>query len=236
MNPLLRLLIWVCLTFLISLLIGLGCWQWQRYKNKKEVEISYETRQLLPSISIDQLKDAAKRDLLYLPVTVSGVIDNQHTFLLDNQVMSRKVGFRVFSPLRLLNGYCVLVDRGWVAGNPSRKSLPVIPSIHEQKVWKAILWRPAGQAFLLKKDQWSDTWPKVIQSLELQAMQKSLKCDLFPWIAVLDSQQLGVFVRKTPMLNMKASRHLGYAVQWWLMAVALVTLCAFLIWRGKHDN
>lgn len=198
--------------------------------------MNYATRQLLPSVSLASLKNRAQRDLLYQPVALSGIIDNQHSFLLDNQVVNRKVGFRIFSVLQLKGGLSVLVDRGWVPGDFSRKVLPDIPAVSGQKKWQGILWRPAGQAFLLKKDVWSEVWPKVIQAIDMPAMEKSLGVSLFPWIVVLNSDQPGVFLYKAPMLNMKASRHLGYAVQWWLMALALVILCVFLMWRAWNER
>ena len=221
---------------LLVVLVTLGGWQWHKYQYKQKIEHMLAERKQLVPVSLSTLGKRMHDNLLYIPVALTGSVDNAHTFLWDNQVVNRRVGFRVFSPVKLTSGAYVLIDRGWVSGNMHRKTLPVVPEIVGVQHFSGLLWRPAGNAFLLNKDAWVSTWPKVIQAIDIKKMAQAIGHSVLPWMVVLNADQPGVFLRQAPVLPMASSRHMGYAVQWWLMAVALVILCVFFVWRGRQNR
>jgi len=229
-----NMLVFLSITLLFILLLSLGKWQWHRYLYKKDIENTYSVRQhapALPLIAIDQDKNA---DLMYQRVYFSGRIDNHRTFFLDNQVMDKKVGFKVYSVANLTKDQAILIDRGWIQRDLARKTLPEIPSVEHNVSLQGVLWKPEGQPFLLKTDPWSTSWPKLIQSLDMAKISSIIDQSVSPWILILDADQSGCLRRQAPITTMKSEQHLGYAVQWWLMALALLILCLLFKWRKRH--
>ncbi|MCL6268486.1 SURF1 family protein [Sansalvadorimonas sp. 2012CJ34-2] len=225
-----RILTFVLL--LLPVLIGLGLWQYGRYQEKLELEEQYKLRRQ-KTFSISDLQ--AVDDPRYYKVSTSGSFDNSRTFLLDNRVLAGRVGFHVITLFESFNGELLLVDRGWVPGLPDRSRLPDIPDIEGSVIITGESWLPAGKAFLLAEDLWSSEWPKLIQSIDFERMQSSLNQPLQPWFLVLDEQQPGSFQRNFHVVNMPPSRHLGYAVQWFSMALALVLLGGYALF-GTNKN
>ncbi len=60
-------------------------------------------------------------------IAATGEYDARRQILIDNKVHDGRVGFDVVTPLHLADGRAVLVDRGWIAGGPTRARLPQAP-------------------------------------------------------------------------------------------------------------
>ena len=224
------------LTFVIVLLpvlIGLGLWQFGRYQEKLELEEQYQLRRQ-KSFSVSDLQGLD--DPCYLNVSASGQFDNSRNFLLDNKTLDGRVGFHVISPFETSTGEWLLVDRGWVSGLQDRSRLPEVAPVSGSVVITGQSWIPAGKAFLLAEDVWSSEWPKLIQSIDLPKMKTAMDVALQPWLLVLDSDQPGSFQRNFHIVNMPPSKHLGYSVQWFAMALALVLLGGYAVFRSNKNN
>ena len=139
-------------------------------------------------------------------------------------------------PFRTLEGEQVVIDRGWVAGSQDRRLLPDIPTVNGSVALTGLSWVPLGDAFLLQDDVWSDEWPKVIQAIDLERMNTALEDGFQPWILVLDSDQPGSFQRNFHVTNMSPSRHFGYAIQWFAMAIALVFLGGYAAFKSERPS
>ena len=83
-----------------------------------------------------------------------------------------------------------------------------------------LVWPELGLVPVFGEDAWSDGWPKVIQRLEVERMAGLLPETLAVEVR-LEAGQPGVFTPAPVALNMPASKHTGYAVQWFGLAAAL---------------
>ncbi len=222
------------------LLLYLGHWQYGRYQQKTLIEKQYAHQINNPTLSLTTLIPGMHENISYQPVHFSGQFHNEAQYWLDNQIVNHQVGYRIFSVIHLNTDHSILIDRGWVSRNNLSGNPIPNPTILPQHIWKGLLWRPQGPAFLLKKDHWNTTWPKIIQSIDQYAMQKiedDLQCSLLPWIVILDINQPGTFLRQVPTPPMTAQKHLGYAIQWYSMAIILTILIFwFYFKKRRRDN
>ena len=220
---------------LLPILLYLGFWQLGRYEEKLVIEENLQLRRFTP-LSLDDLREL--NDQRFYPLTITGTFDNSRYFLLDNRTFNGRVGFHVLTPFLTNNGELVLVDRGWIVGSFDRRHLPDIPQVYGLTTIVGQSWQPVGEAFLLKEDVWRTGWPKVIQAIDKQAMTNALQTDdadsidsIEPWLLILDSDQPGSLQRNFHPTSMPAERHLGYAVQWFVMALALVLLTIWAFYK-----
>ena len=223
---------------LLVVLLALGGWQWNRYQYKVCLEAQQQqhvSQRPCPLMSL--ALHEVTMDMMYRPVLFQGAPLNDYTFLLDNQIVAHRVGFRVLVPFKLRSSNAiVLVDRGWIPGGVTRSKVPTIPEMKQGGFVEGVLWRPAGKAFLLREDTASVGWPKIMQAIDFKKMEQLLGPSLLPWLVILDEGHDGGFHRVLPGASMKAVRHLGYAFQWWSMAAVLLMLCWYWARRGRHEQ
>ncbi|EHL29494.1 hypothetical protein LDG_8456 [Legionella drancourtii LLAP12] len=156
-------------------------------------------------------------------------------FLLDNQHHQHQFGYDVLSPLQLADGSVVLIDRGWIHGDITRRIFPKIQipndSIHLQ-----------GTAYFPSKNQWvlgpvfeeKENKTVIIERFDKQLVSQLLQKAVYPFIIRLDKQDTHGFVREWETVSMPPQRHLAYALQWF--AMALVILIIFLALNLKKKN
>ena len=224
-----RIRIFLLVITLLPVLAGLGFWQLERYREKLAIEQKYQQR-MLESRTFSQLPD--QEDLRYFRLNLTGRFHNESSFLLDNRIWQGQAGFHVITPFELSGGEIILVDRGWIPGTRDRRSLPDIKPVIGTVNLGGITWLPAGKAFLLAEDKWQQQWPKVIQAVDIGRMQAVLGRTVQPWFYILDDNQPGSFQRNFQVVNMLPFRHLGYAYQWFTMALVLVLLGGYAIYRA----
>ena len=68
---------------------------------------------------------------------------------------------------------------------------------------------------------------RVMQKVDIAQLQKLTHKDYYPFVLRLNPGQAHGFVRDWQPINVLPARHLGYVVQWFLMA--LVLLIAYFI-------
>ena len=206
---------------LLPILVSLGVWQLSRYQDKKALEQVYESRRQLSPLSLSDLKDYA--DPLYLPVQVTGRFDADRYFLLDNQVYQGQAGYELIMPFQAEDGQWLLVNRGWIP-MVSRDVLPEVVTDTSLQTIQGLIYRSFGDAFLLSEDIWSQDWPKRVQAMDFQRMKDVLDVPVMPNTLVLGQGQPAVEQVRPIVLNMKSDKHLGYAFQWFSMALVLLVL------------
>ena len=219
---------------LMPVLIGLGLWQWQRAEQKQVLQMTYESRLEQPAAALDTLPKPANE--LYREVWAEGVFDREHQILLDNQVRDGQPGYFVYTPLRLdAQNKAILVNRGWVAMGNSRSELPAAlkTALPEQGVAiRGRLGSPPNPGILLDNPT-TDTWPKVVQHVNYQELSSALGYDLETAIILLDATAPDGYLRDwTPTFGgFGPERHIGYAVQWFALAITLLILYLLMNFR-----
>lgn len=217
---------------LFSFLLSLGFWQLSRSEEKQNMMDSYQRGQQQAPIPFST---SVKH---YQTVLVSGEYDLQHQFLLDNQIHQQQIGYQVFTPLKTAQGW-VLVNRGWIKRGASRQQLPDIPAPNAAGTMEAMVYYPSGKGILLGSISDNPTqWPRVMQKLDIPQWSAMLNQPLLPFsLRLTKNEPNGLVLDWTPVM-ISPARHVGYAVQWFSLAGALLLLYGYLLItiRNKHGK
>ena len=165
----------------------------------------------------------------YLRVVVEGQFLVGHQILLDNQTHEGRAGYHVLTPLQTRDGQVVIVDRGWVAlpGN-ARDRLPAVAVSGDARsvVGRLEGYRRSGWALAANPPPAvPDGQPRVMNYPDSSAVSAALGRPVYPSVLRLDpGAPDALVVEDGPALEFGPERHLGYAVQWWALALTLVLL------------
>ncbi len=216
--------------FLIALavLFTLGAWQLRRGLEKAEIATASSDE----GGQTQHITNAPPRwqDLNYKSVILEGHWIEDRTFLLDNRLLQGRPGYEVLMPFELSGDNTVLlINRGWIEKPASAKLKPPQPGVNEPI--KGQLYLPQ-KGFTLGETFVGDvSWPLIILYYDFESLSQALETRLAPAVLVLDSEHHDSFVRIWQPATIPASRHYGYAMQWW--GLALTLLVFGLIWRRK---
>jgi len=212
---------------MVSLFIFLGAWQLQRAHEVSALNELQSRASLEETKTLDVLSLTPDIDKLrYRQVSMSGSYDEAHQFLLDNQLQDGRPGYQVLTPFRLANtDVAVLVNRGWVPLGADRAHLPLInleqaPDRVQGMVDK--LYRVGLN--LTGAATPSPGWPSVIQVPEPEALSGSLGYSVMPYQVLLSPSASEGYVRKWQLRSAKPEKNLGYAFQWFGLALASLFL------------
>ncbi len=205
---------------MLPLLVTLGFWQLDRAEEKEHILSDLEKTKRLPETPWKA--NALESGRL---VKASGFFETEKYWLLDNKIHRGKVGFEVIMPFRT-EGKMALVNRGWIEGDPSRRSLPEIDT-------------PVGRVDIVGRShialdnalidfQSSGDWPKLITSIHLEKMYASLNQEgqgqSADNIIRLQQDSQAALISDWPAVNVLPQQHVAYAVQWFAMAFALLAM------------
>ncbi len=222
----------------LSLLLGLGGWQFGRGLEKNQVEKTVSEPQNQHIVIKKQPESWG--DIKYKMVQLEGNWLAGKTFLLDNRVSQGKIGYELLSPIQLSgDGSVMLVNLGWV----EKKRVKAVMSINARLLRNDAVKseKVTGQLYLPDKGftlgaaYTNETaWPRIIQYFDQAALSKALGVDLGPAVVVLDSNPSRGLTKIWSPYVINASLHFGYAVQWW--GLALVLIIFGIIWLRNSNR
>lgn len=221
---------------LLPALVGMGLWQLDRADQKQRLQDEYDRRQTESPKRLLSVVEEPEA-LRYRPVTARGRYEPAYQFLLDNRVHQGQVGYYVLTPLRIEGGDVrVLVNRGWVALGSDRKQLPnVEPPEHDVEM-VGVATIPLGKGFRLGDVKPAGPgWQPVWQYLDLAEYARSVPFPIQPAVVLLDPQATGGLVRQWGRLDAGIQTHLGYALTWFSLAVALLAIYILVNVRRSDD-
>ena len=212
---------------LFALLCGLGFWQLERAAGKEAREIAFAAAR---AVVLDETA-LARAPYEFARVEVDGRYDGKHQFLQDNRTHRGRAGYHVLTPFVTARHGAVLVNRGWVPAHPDRISLPEIVAPGGELRLKGTARLPREDLFVLGDTGYAASgWPRVVQRVEIEAMQRSLGYPLATWLVALDRTAPHGYVRDWKAApGLTPARHRGYAFQWFALATAL-----FVIWLAVN--
>jgi cytochrome oxidase assembly protein ShyY1 len=214
----------------VPLLMRLGFWQIERAEEKQKLQAQFDQQSSLPPIALAaSIQAAADQDLAQgnQRLSFAGHFDNHHMLLLDNRIKNGSVGYEVLAPFTTDQGARLLVNRGWIEGFADRRQLPVIPPVEERVELIAKVYVPLGEPVLLQADQWSEQWPIVVQSVDINRLAERMDISFYPYLLRIEAAESGALLVDWPAVNTRAEKHWGYAVQWFLMAAALLVFLLY---------
>ena len=208
---------------LLALLCSLGFWQLDRAAGKETALMRFEAARA----TVLDATALGRGPVEFARVVLGGRYDPVHQFLQDNRTHQGRSGYHVLTPFRTSSHGAVLVNRGWVPASPDRSSLPEITAPRGTVRLQGMVRLAREDLFVLGDTGYSAPgWPRVVQRVELDAMQRALGYPLAGWLVALDPAAPNGYVREWKAApGLTADRHRGYAFQWFALAAAL-----FAIW------
>lgn len=211
----------------LAAFVSLGWWQIGRGREKQALVESFArgtqtSVQLAGDLTVDDMPR-------YQHVRAEGRYDPARQFLIDNMPSSTgRPGYRVLTPfVREGADRLLLVDRGWV---PLGRSRDVLPPIDVSSEFRAIAGRldrlPAPGVRVGQPGTPGDQrWPRVLNFPRTQDLEQALGQPVESRIVLLDVAAPDGFERTwRPAVQFGPERHLGYALQWFALALAALAI------------
>lgn len=229
--------LWLCLTLTaFAILINLSWWQLSRAGEKTEQLQRLAQLQADGALQPAQLTSLTPVDIDGAPLKGQALWLAPYIWLLDNQIVNGRVGYDVIVPVQAAGlAAPLLVNLGWLAGADSRDILPQ-PDIAAEFELDGLLRVDVDGLMLLGQNaEDSGQWPMRIQQVNYSELSEQIGAELFP--ALLYQQQNSSFVPHYQPVVLLPEKHRGYALQWFLLGVAVlgVALAASHQGRAKHE-
>ncbi len=215
---------------LLPLLLGLGRWQLQRAEEKRVAQAAFAAARAAAPLDIAQLPAQPEQ---YARVHIAGHYDNAHNFLLDNRMSHGHFGYEILTVfVPATTATAVLVDRGWVEGDPSRVQRPRIVAVEGDVELIGSVYRDTTR-FHFFDNPHETQWPKLIQNLQTDDLQQQLGAPILPFIVRLDTAMPGAYRTEWQVFpnGFGPERHIAYAVTWFALAFVLA-----VIWVASSSN
>ncbi len=210
-----------------AMLVALGLWQLDRADQKAALIAELETRIFDAPVDLPQQLDPDQHR--YLPVEVEGRFLSQHVFVLSAQKAAGP-GFHLVQAFETSEGRRILVERGYLPES-ARAGLS-IPSDDTTRLAGNLHWPrdinqhtpdyDAGRNLLFGRDV-----AEMASLLDTEEVHLVLRA----------AQPSDPAITPVPVYDVTIpDPHLGYAVQWFLMAVAWVGMTVFFLWRIRTQR
>lgn len=222
----------------IVIMLGLGFWQLERKAEKDLRLANIEAAKKSANISITQ---AFTNIELYQDYIVVGQgTPSLQYFYIDNKLIDGRAGFHVLVPYRTDLGV-LMINMGWVASTGVRAKLPDI-EIDLPDTIEGIVYLPVKNTLVRETNARYGEFPVLLQQADLDEISLHLGETVLPAVIRLLPDNSN-FVRQWQAVTMSPEKHLGYAIQWFGLAIAALTvyLLSLLKWMhapsplGKND-
>lgn len=209
---------------LLYTMVSLGLWQAERADFKNTLQHNISERKNLSPAGLEELPPTNDGRRFH-PVKIFGEFDEQHSFLLDNITYNGKVGYHVYTPVKINNSRAVLVSRGFVIQGKTREHLPEVNAPIGEIEIEGLLDLPPSRTLLLAENvQEKSRWPVVLQYIDLAEISQILGYELYDMVLWLNPDEEGSFEYDLPVLNLNAAKNSGYAFQWFALSIALLII------------
>jgi surfeit locus 1 family protein len=203
----------------VTILCVLGTWQLSRYADKTARIEQITQRSEQGVIPHERLATLMLEDVRDVQISITPTGASNSLLWLDNQQHNGQVGFKLIVPVETEQGW-LLVNLGWVAGRKDRLSLPVVPALHElQAPLKGAVSIPGLNRFITETAIADGVFPKVIQQIEFEQISEMLTLPFLPYMLTV-TQPSQDFIREWRPVVMEPAKHIGYALQWFGLAIA----------------
>jgi len=227
---------------LVILTVSLGNWQMRRADEKRALHASREAAARDPAIRVPA-DDFDPASLLGRKVVVRGELLPRWTVFVDNRTHKGIAGFHVLSPLRITGSdRHVLVLRGWVAGDPrERMRLPDLATLAGEVDIEGIAERDLEKALELGRSAPPGPQDRLWQNADLASFTRWSGLVMQPVVIretvaprIGTNERDDGLVRDWPDPGSGVDKHLGYAFQWYALAVLAAGLWVRFVLFGRR--
>jgi len=212
----------------VLMLCALGVWQLGKSEQKRQW-VSEQSRVVMENPGDAEIEQALKA-ANWIPVRLQVDWLEREPLFLDNRTHAGRAGYEVLLPVALPESRVLLVNLGWVEAPPTRERKPALGRV-ESSWLEGVIGRPI-KTFTLNDEQ-ARGWR--LQRLDLEQAGRYWGLQLEPWVLWLSRPVQADIVPRLPGSGaMSPERHLGYAVQWFALALALVMIAGVLEWKVRR--
>lgn len=230
------LFLWIIALLVMAAFARLGFWQLERAGQKREMldksSAALDSRAPQPLSVIADTARAGDYDW----VEVEGRFADVPVVWLDNQQRKGAVGVRAYRVFELRDGLPLLVDLGWTA-LPADRTLPAMRGDRARETLTGLLLPPPGQGLDMGGPVAQPDGTLLATTIDLPTLQIALKLPaLAPRVLRPQHDPALGFDRDFDILpnTLPPERHLGYAVQWFALAAAVLITALLLTWRARR--
>ena len=214
----------------VPITISLGLWQIERANEKKVIISNYD--KLLVSTPIALQKEQPLEN--WQPIETVGAYQDLVIYE-DNAINSGKAGFKVYHLFQNGDGTFIFVHRGFIERNLIKNNLPRIDTPIGKKNIKGTTLFKQNNTFV-KNIEESDI--RIIQEFNTSVLIERFPIlkdrYLHPFLFNLDVRDADKFQPIEKPVNMTATKHIGYAIQWFGLCAALIILTIYA-YRRKGE-
>jgi cytochrome oxidase assembly protein ShyY1 len=209
--------------------INLGAWQLQRETEKRELLADQSLRDNERPIGLQDLPAVVHTGQ---PVTLRGHWDPQDYSLIDNRVLNGRVGFEILQTwFDVSLQQKVLVNRGFVPMLTSRTEAPRVPPVEEASSITGTIYQ--------QQNRWAGSEAMsdgriLVQTAVAETLGGIRGESYFPYVVRLNISDPSALPRYWPVTTISPEKHLGYAIQWFLMALAIAVI--WLVFTAKTQS
>ena len=228
----------IVFTLLAAIAISLGIWQLGRAAEKRAIIDAGANRASEMGIGQQEAlwnSRLTAADLDQQSIVLNGRWLITQSIALDNRSLDGRFGVHVLTPLQLADGSVVWVNRGWMPSRPGQSQAPDLQplpdAVNLAGVAQASVMRrmelSSNTAALRASNLWQNfDWDAATDRLAKAGLESRRVWPVIVWQSGDNADGL---VRRIPQVSNDPPKHLGYAAQWFLMAVVAL----FFAWRMR---
>ena len=203
----------------MAFLVSLGFWQLDRADQKRTIEASIQKANTgVVELIVNQNELLNKE---YYEVRLQGSYVSDKQFIYDNQIVDQASGYYVLTPFVLTGqSNAIMINRGFIPWNGRRDQLADIAVDSASREIKIQVSKPIKR-IELKTSDISNQFPVLIQAIDFDVIEEISSTSFVDVIGLLDPSSDDGFVRKWEPYTGSIEKHIGYAIQWFLMALVL---------------
>jgi surfeit locus 1 family protein len=212
-------------------MLMLGNWQLSRAQEKEMRQQRLDRLSQQPVISLPTTPIKLE-DYQFRQIEVRGTYVPAHTIYLDNKIHRGVAGYQIITPVKLgASSMHVLINRGWVAAGRDRNQLPNVPTPSSEVIVSGIANSPTQRILELSAETVSG---RVWENLHLDRYREATGLTLQTLVILQQDDVKDGLIRQWSRPDSGAARNLGYAFQWFSMALAVLIL--YLVLSVKRDR
>jgi cytochrome oxidase assembly protein ShyY1 len=221
-----------CLTLIVIITcLTLANWQHHRAQDKQQRLDNISAIQAQGLMSWHELSQLPKRvNKTGIKLQLTGQFQSKEYWLLDNRVFQQQVGFDVltiFKPAQSKQAF--IVNLGWVKAPKSRDQYAQVKLPTDNITLKIQLKQGDLAGFYLQTQQPNNSgWPKRIQYIDLASMQQESGRQFLGFMGYSSEKMFALQPHYQPVV-MPPEKHLAYALQWLLLAIAALLVFVFAV-------
>jgi surfeit locus 1 family protein len=230
------LLLWAFAICAIAAFARLGVWQLARADEKREMLAkaahALNDRRPQPLVVIASVARAGEYDW----IEVRGRFADAPAVLLDNQQRAGKVGVRAYRVFFPDGAAPVLVELGWAA-LPGDRAMPDVPRDAQRSVLAGLLLPPPGRGLDVGLPAPQPRGSLLATAMDMPALRQALNLPTLAPRVLRPQPEAGFgFERDFDILpnTLPPERHIGYAVQWFGLACAVLVTAILLSWQRRR--